>query len=295
MPNLDTISNQISVDTLQATVSKPAVIIHDTIYKVVEQTTKSADDAIQFVSHSDNNNIPILLILGLLLITVALFVGFRLLNDYIAPFIESKYKIRKPYLTIYRFKILVWFLFIVFAFYQLITSNYIVGIAMAIFVSVLGFNFWKDFFAGVYLKLDGRFYVNDRIEINNIKGKITKLHTRNLELLSQKDEIITIPYHHFLNATVAKKLNKGEERSRTITLMVNNKSDYNSVKAIEGLLNICPWIYSHKQSIVKRNHSTDNETEYLVSIYVSDSFTLKKVESFLVDHTTIKKVHYLED
>jgi len=296
MPNIDSISKLPTVDSaINGEIkSVDPVIVRDTIYKIVEHTTNKTDDAIQFVSHNADDSIPTLLILGLGLIAVILFVGFKVLTQYIAPLIESKFKIRKPYLTIYRFKTLIWFLFIVFAFYQLISSHIVIGLSTAGFIALLGFNFWKDFFAGVYLKLDGRIFINDNITINGIKGKISKLHIRNLELKSDSDEIISIPYHHFLNTTVAKRLNKGEERSRTITLTLANNSDYNSIKAIESLLNICPWIYSHKQSLVKRNSSNDTTTEYAISIYVSDSITLKKVEEFLDEHIKVVK-HQLFD
>jgi len=296
MPNIDSIAIPLAVDSTLNTVSitPQSVVIRDTIYKVVEHTTNKSEDAIQFVSQNTDDTIPTYLFLGLALIALVIFVSFKLLTEYIAPLIESKFKIRKPYLTIYRFKTLIWFLFIVFAFYQLISSHIIIGLSTAGFIALLGFNFWKDFFAGVYLKLDGRIFINDNITINGIKGKISRLHIRNLELKSDSDEIISIPYHHFLNTTVAKRLNKGEERSRTIILPVANNSDYNSIKAIEGLLNICPWIYSHKQSLVKRNSSNDTTTEYAISIYVSDSVTLKKVEEFLDEHIKVVK-HQLFD
>mgnify|MGYP000515941916 CR=1 FL=1 len=296
MPNLDSISPILAVDSTLKSVSVPAepIVIRDTIYKVVEHTTNKSNDAIQFVSQNTDNSIPTYLFLGLGLIAIIIFVGFKVLTEYIAPLIESKFKIRKPYLTIYRFKTLIWFLFIVFSFYQLVSSHIVIGLSTAAFITLLGFNLWKDFFAGVYLKLDGRIFLNDNITINEIKGKISKLHIRNLELKTDSDEIISIPYHHFLNTTVAKRLNKGEERSRTITLTVENNSDYNSIKSIEGLLNICPWIYSHKQSLVKRNLTQEKTTDYSISIYVSDSFTLKKVEEFLEEHIKVVK-HQLYD
>lgn len=296
MPNIDSISTIPAVDSTLTSVSinPQPVVVHDTIYKIVEHTTNKAEDAIQFVSHNSENSIPTYLFLGLGLIAIILFVGFKVLKEYIAPLIESKYKIRKPYLTIYRFKTLIWFLYVVFAFYQLISSHLIIGLSTVGFIALLGINLWKDFFAGIYLKLDGRIFINDNITINDIHGKISKLHIRNLELKSDSDETISIPYHHFLNATVAKRLDKGEERSRTITLLVDNNSDYNSVKSIEGILTICPWIYSHKQSLVKRKLRNETNTEYAISIYVSDTFTLKKVEEFL--ETNIKVVkHQLFD
>ena len=50
--------------------------------------------------------------------------------------------------------------------------------------------------------------------------------------------------------------------------------------AIENLLNICPWIYTHKPSIVKKM----NDCEFSITIYVPDNFTFQKVEEFLLEN-----------
>ena len=280
MPKLDSISTDLMIDSAEKVVSIQPTVIHDTIYETVEKSITPADDGIQFVSHNIDNSIPALLILGLIIIAIVLFVAFKILTDYITPFLKSHYKIKEPDLAVYRFKVIIWSTYTMFSFYQLISSHIIIGIALTVFIGLIGFNFWKDFFTGIYLKLENRIKVDDNISLNNIKGEITKMHTRNFELKTQNDEVYIIPYHKLLQSSVAKRLSKGEERSRTITLIVENNSNYNSIKAIENLLNICPWIYTHKPSIVKKM----NNCEFSITIYVPDNFTFQKVEEFLLEN-----------
>lgn len=277
MLKLDSISSQGLVDSVQSDVSTQPMVIHDTIYKTIEKATEPTDDAIQFVSNNIDSSIPALLILGLIVITISLFVSFHILTNYIAPYLKSHYKINRPYLMLYRIKAMTWFVFTLFSFYQLVSSHIIIGFGITVFIGLLGINFWKDFFTGVYIKVEGRLRINDHVTIDHIKGKIVKFHARNLELNTQNDEVFSIPYHKLLESSVAKRLNKGEERSRTITISIPLNSEYNSIKAVEGILNICPWIYSHKPSSVKRLNGTD----FSISIYAADNFTFQKVDEFL--------------
>lgn len=278
MPKLDSISSEVLVDSVQPAISIQPIVIHDTV--TIEKVVEPVDDTIQFVSNNIDSSIPALLILGLIVITVSLIVTFHILTNYIAPYLKSHYKIKRPYLMLYRIKVITWFVFTLFSFYQLVSSHIVIGFGITAFIGLLGINFWKDFFTGVYIKIEGRLRTNDYVTINNVTGKIVKFHTRNLELNTENDEVVWIPYHKLLESSVAKKLNKGEERSRTITISIPFDSPYNSIKMIEDTLNICPWIYSHKPSSVKKI----NDTDFSISIYAADNFTFQKVEEFLHEH-----------
>jgi hypothetical protein len=280
MHKLDSISLDLMIDSTQNAVSIKPTIIYDTIATTVKQSSLPVEDSIQFISHNVGNTIPTLLILGLIIIAVILFVSFKILTDYIAPYLKSHYKIKQPYLFVFRAKILAWSLYAIFSFYQLISSDIIIGIAITIFIGVIGLNFWKDFFTGIYIKLENRIKINDYISVNNKKGKIIKMHTRNFELNTQNDEVYFIPYHKLLESSVAKKLNKGEERSRTIELNIDIDSKHNNIKSIESLLSLCPWIYTHKPSFVKKI----SDTEFSIIIYAADNFSFQKVEEFLQEN-----------
>lgn len=282
MPKIDSISTTPLIDSVQSAFQTPPIVVHDTIYKTLEKAVspESSDDAIQFVSHNFDNSIPALLILGLLVIAIGLFLTFQVLTKYIAPYLQSHYKIKRPYLLMFRVKTISWMIFTIFSFYQLVSSHIIIGFGLTIFITLLGINFWKDFFAGIYIKFEGRLKPNDFITINDKKGNISQFHTRNFELKNENNEVFIIPFHKLLQSSVAKRINKGEERSRTIHLTVPIESPYNSIKAIEKLLHICPWVYSHKANSVKKT----SNTEFAVSIFAGDNFTFQKVEAFLQQH-----------
>jgi len=277
MPKIDSISTNILIDSIESVEKVQPIVIYDTIFKTIEKSSKPTEDAIQFVSHNTDNSIPALLILGLIVIGASLFVTFKVLTNYIAPYLKSHYKIKRPYLMLFRVKAVLWSVFTVFSFYQLVSSHILLGVGMTLFVALLGVHFWKDFFAGFYIRFEGRLRINDYVTINHKKGKISHFYTRNLELKNENDEVFIIPYHKLLESSIAKRLNKGEERSRVLTVTIPKQSSYNTVKAIEKLLHNCPWIYSHKPSSVKKI----SDSEFSISIFAADNFTFEKVEEFL--------------
>lgn len=289
-----TILNQMVDTTLQAVVKIDTVILKDTVTHTVNDTiiktvtnidtikqtvTQPADESIQFVAHNTDQTIPFLLILGLFVLGGIIWVSFKVLGDYITPFIKSKYKIKRANLFVYRLQMITWFAFALFCFYQLISSHFIIGLALTVFLSLLGLNFWKDFFAGIYLKFSGNLNINDKISINGSNGKVLKFNARNIQIETENDEVVFIPYRQFLEAEVSKKLNKGEMRSKKITLNLSENNPNNSLKQIEKMVTLCPWVYSHKP--VKVTKTQPNT--YEVTVYASDDFTFNKIQSYLIE------------
>ena len=289
-----TILNQMADSTVQTFVKTDTVVVKDTVVHTVNDTitktvtsidtikqtvTQPAEESIQFVAHNTDQTIPFLLILGLFVLGGIIWLIFKVLGDYITPFIKSKYKIKRADLFVYRLQMTTWFAFALFCFYQLVSSHLIIGLALTVFVSLLGLNFWKDFFTGIYLKFSGNLNVNDKISINGLNGKVLKFNTRNIQIETDNDEVVFIPYRQFLEAEVSKKLNKGEMRSKKITLTLDENHPNNTLKQIEKTVALCPWVYSHKPvKVTKIKPNT-----YEVTVYASDDFTFNKIQSYLFD------------
>ena len=295
MINTDsTILNQVADTTVQTFVKMDTVVVKDTVVHTVNDTitqtitdidtvkqtiTQPAEESIQFVAHNTDQTIPFLLILGLFVLGGIIWLTFKVLGDYITPFIKSKYKIKRANLFVYRLQMITWFAFALFCFYQLVSSHLIIGLALTVFVSLLGLNFWKDFFTGIYLKFSGNLNVNDKISINGLNGKVLKFNARNIQIETDNDEVVFIPYRQFLEAEVSKKLNKGEMRSKKITLTLDENHPNNTLKQIEKIVALCPWVYSHKPVKVTKTKSNT----YEVTVYASDDFTFNKIQSYLFD------------
>ena len=136
MPKLDSIAKLNEIDNSTSSVNNKAPnVVYDTIYNLTETTNKpEIEDKIQFISHNYDQSIPLLLILGLIIIGVAIYAFYKLLTDYITPFLQSHYKIKRPLLLLYRLKISTWVAYMFFSFYQLISSHITIGISLVTFV-----------------------------------------------------------------------------------------------------------------------------------------------------------------
>ena len=144
----------------------------------------------------------------------------------------------------------------------------------------MGLFYWKDLFTGIYIKFEGKLKVEDEISFDNTNGVIIEFFDRGLQLKTDSDEIILIPYSKLFFTSIFKKVDKGELRSRIILFSLPENNSSNSIKKIEEVLSICPWIYAHKPTRVERV----SETEFSISVFVNDDFSYQKVETFLVDH-----------
>jgi hypothetical protein len=291
MLNQDTIITQVTnsfhtIVKIDTVVLKDTVThtVNDTITKIItnvdtlKQTViQPVDEGIQFVSQHSGQTIPILLILGLLILGVVIWLTFKILGDYITPFLKSKYNIKRAYLFVYRLQVITWFFFTLFCFYQLISSHLIIGLVLTIFVAVIGFNFWKDFFTGIYLKFSGNLNTNDYISIKGLKGKLLKFNVRNIQVETENDEVMYIPYRQFLENEVSKKLNKGELRSKKIELNLSDDNQNKNLNYIKQIVLLCPWVNSHKPVRVEKI----NRNTYIVTVYASDDITFNKIQGYL--------------
>jgi len=291
MLNQDTILLQVT-DSVHTIVKTDTVVLNDTVMCTVNDTVKKiitnidtvkqiikqpVEDSIQFLAKHSDQTISTLLILGLLVLGGIIWLTFKILGDYITPFLKSKYKIKRAYLFVYRLQVVTWLIFTLFCFYQLVSSQLIIGLVLTIFIALIGLNFWKDFFTGIYLKFSGNLNINDHISIRGLKGKLLKFNSRNIQIETDNDEVLYIPYRQFLKNEVSKKLNKGEARSKKIVLNLREDYPNNKLSTIEQIVILCPWVNSHKTIKVEKI----NQNIYEVTVFTSDDFTYNKIKEYL--------------
>lgn len=291
MLNQDTILSHLT-DSVQTIIQTDTIVLNDTVMHTVNDTvTKTitnidtvkqiinqpVGDSIQFLAKHSDQTIPALLILGLLMLGGIIWVTFKILGDYITPFLKSKYKIKRAYLFVYRLQVVTWLIFTLFCFYQIVSSQLIIGLVLTIFIALIGLNFWKDFFTGIYLKFSGNLNINDHISIRRLKGKLLKFNARNIQIETDNDEVLYIPYRQFLMNEVSKKLNKGETRSKKIVLNLREDYPNNKLSTVEQIVVLCPWVNSHKPIKVEKI----NQNVYEVTVFTSDDFTFNKIQAYL--------------
>jgi small-conductance mechanosensitive channel len=247
-------------------------VVIDSVLNIKPETGQNTQEQI-----ANATGINPLTVIGIIVTAIILIVVFKLVDKYLKPILISTKKVKQPELLVFRIKSFTWLIFAIFCFYQIIIDSLAIGFSMVVFTALIGLFFWKDFFIGLFYKLEGKIKVNDFIEVNQVKGKVIKFNKRNIEISAENESIQFIPYRTLINATIAKKSNKNEIRSKKI--IVETTLPHNVLDIEKVLLN-CPWIYNHRPNAVSK--IDDNKFE--IRVYGTNNFTYNKIEDFLKEN-----------
>jgi hypothetical protein len=143
-----------------------------------------------------------------LLLSVALFFLFRLLN-WLLPiliFRKGKRKLAWRYTAIV--ELFVWTGFLIWSVNYLAHNNQLYAIGL--FVILFIFTSWavwiglRDFIAGAIFKTNRNLNLNDTIKIDKYNGKVIKFTSNKLVMETESGEIIYIPYASLFGKTIIK-------------------------------------------------------------------------------------------
>jgi len=81
-----------------------------------------------------------------------------------------------------------------------------VGIVITISI-ILSFYILRDFFSGVYLKIQNKLIEGSIIEVNGLKGKIENLGNFSFSIIDKHGDTKSIPYHKIIGSIISKQSN----------------------------------------------------------------------------------------
>lgn len=186
-------------------------------------------------------------------------------------------------------EILVWVIYTIFVIQQLSDSNHIYSFGLFILLMIAGFwvlwFYLKNYISGGVFKLNGKFELNDTVQIDEYQGKIIGLGNHRLELETDKGEIIYIPYSKLANAVII-KLHPGEmilSHSFKINTS-NNKKVADKIDEIRFEILSLPWSSLKKVPSIKLIHEDNNHLIFELVVY-----TLEKEYFFAMEQEIKKK------
>ncbi len=216
----------------------------------------------------------------LLLLTFAgiIFGFFYLVRNYLFPLIESEKMIARAKILSFRIEVLFWLGFTLFTLTFLLVRNpLIVSILLAV-VAAVGFSFWRDFFPGLFFRLSQSYKVEDTVVFSDIKGQIEKLGWTSVQLRTDRDALVFVPYRRISDQIHTKQQAKGKLLSAKIVLPIGDMDNDLMHSKIEKWLMNCPWAVPQQQLIVNRI-----ETDKIaVTVYAIDQLSLSKIEDYLL-------------
>ncbi|MEO9531527.1 MAG: mechanosensitive ion channel domain-containing protein [Crocinitomicaceae bacterium] len=214
----------------------------------------------------------------LLMTFAALIFGFFFVfKKYIAPFLGSRRAVKKASILTFRLEVLIWGLFAVFAVYQLLTDSFYITISILILVILAGRNFWRDLFAGIAFKIENKFEINDPVKFGDFVGVLEKISTRNIQIKTENEELVLIPFRKLSNAVFIKRQAKGKLHSAKISLKIGTRSPDELLRQINNWIYQCPWAIVNDKVSAK----IVSEDEILVTVYAIDLLSINKTEAYL--------------
>lgn len=228
-------------------------------------------------------------IIGFALIGFVIFAIFKALSKGLPLILKQPERKRafSRYFTL--IEILAWVIYTIFVIQQLSDSNQIYSFGLFILLMIAGFwllwFYLKNYISGGVFKLNGKFDINDTVQIDEFQGKIVGLGNHRLELETDKGEIIYIPYSHLGNAVII-KIHPGEmvlSHSFTIST-TNDKKVTEKIDEIRFEILSLPWSSLKKVPIIRLVHEDSQHLIFELVVY-----TLEKEYFFAMEQEIKKK------
>jgi len=194
---------------------------------------------------SDFSNIAIY---EFLFLTLIIFVFFRIVN-FLYPFIISKNKRNIGKKTLIITEIITWFVFLIGAIQFLMGKNQIFALGIFILlIFTLSWIIWyylRDIFAGFFFKINNSFPDKKQITFENNKGKIIQKQLKHLEIETNNNEKIFIPYTKLLNGifSISEEQNENLNYNNTFIIEVKKTEPIkDTIQKIQTAILQLPWI-----------------------------------------------------
>jgi len=217
------------------------------------------------------DKIPYSYIVVYTLIGILLYFSIKILNAYVIPLLKEKqHSLAKSW---QRLKITIWVIYFTLFYATLFQANMFITTIFTIIIIGLGWNYWRNIFAGILIKFNNQFKVGDSISTEFATGVLKKINLDETELINEEGELIFIP-NHKLNSTVLKHHFKKDTIETHIfklktTRKLKNETIYNYA------LN-CPYISANQEIKIQKK----GENKYTIKASIIDNWFMESVQEY---------------
>lgn len=215
----------------------------------------------------------------LLLLIAAVITGFfYLFKRYVLPFLSSRRSRKKTRILIYRIEVICWIVYVVFGLYQLLSDSLYITLALLIVVILAGRNFWKDLFAGIAFRLENKFQEGDPVKYDSYSGVLHEISRRNVQIKTDKEELVTVPFRKISSAVLIKRQAKGKLHSEQLNLPLGGQSAEEVMPQLQDWLYECPWNVLHEN--IKPRLIGAGIVQ--LTVYATDRESINRTENYLL-------------
>lgn len=220
-----------------------------------------------------------------LFIALGLFVVLRFTSRMLST-MSAKQSVRRILLRVFPlFEFLVWLGFGLWGL-NLMLSDYtfystLVVALVIILVVIVGWYFLRDFVAGVILKTEVPFEINQQIKTTTHRGTLQKAGYRSVELIDDKGAIIKIPYSQ-LSSSSFTVVDINSQHGHEVLLKVKSNISFDNLNSsIRQALLLLPWVSVNREPCIKEMEHSDDYSIIAVSFHTIGNQSHSKVEHYL--------------
>ncbi len=217
------------------------------------------------------SNLPIYQIITYTTIGVLLYIGFYIVRNYFLPMLKSRqYAVAKVWQKI---QIVVWLIFSCLFFIALLKTNMPVTISIVLITLGLGWNYWRDVFAGIVIKYNSQFSIGQTLHSDRVHGEVIAINLANTEMKGENGERVMVP-NSMLRASVVKHIFKKSD-VQSYTFDIETTEDISAKKILESALN-CPYITANQKIEI----TYKSPTQYQIMASIIDSKFIDQVHYY---------------
>jgi len=217
---------------------------------------------------------------------VAIFLVIRLFR-YLLPILLLKEKFRNVIMKIFPVvELIFWLIYLswfVFLLYE--ADEIFVFVVLAILLMLLFWisRFWvKDIIAGIIFRSSTYLKVDDHLHFGEFKGTIKKFNNTSLELETQDNHTIFIPYAKLVDEVNIKSDRTGQSKGYTFTLECRRPAELNVItNQIKSTILSTPWVSVNRMPVITL--TTHSEESYLfeITVFLIDNAFAGKIETLV--------------
>jgi small-conductance mechanosensitive channel len=216
-------------------------------------------------------NIPLSDIFTFLVTGLIIAVVFNIINSYIIPFIKERQATTLKWWQ--RIQIIIWLLFVALFYVKMLQANLVVTVILSILLFGIGFNYWRNVFAGILIKFSNQFRAGDIISADFAQGQLSAINLSQTKLVNDKGELVVIPNSKIRTAVLKQLYKKNNVQTHSFTVEVG--TDQNAEDLHNLVLN-CPYISANQKISIEKKLGN----EYLVQVSVIDNSFVDKVNIY---------------
>lgn len=220
------------------------------------------------------STLPLGLVVMLGLLALLLHALLYALKKYGLPLVRSRRQRQRLEALLLRTGVALWLGWAVFAFYRLLLASPVFALATSILLIVLGWSWWKDFYPGLLLRLEGDLRTGDYLNYEGRPYKIRQLRARSVQLFGEDGGLLVLPYHLIQAPAIYRSVEKTALSPFTFEVTLEGP---NAQQGLEQWLAASPWTAPAFPATVV--HLEDHT--YRITAYAPDIDIQERQEAYI--------------